>query len=75
MRTWVLARKSGPMFRGIRIRISKHLGASSRLTGMQGPVRTFTFVVARSVVMVALAVLLILVLLPAALAAQAVAAV
>ena len=71
MRTRVLPQKS----RRIWIRISKHPAWSSRLTGMQAPVRSFAFAFARSVAMVALAVLLILVLLPAALAAQAAAAV
>jgi hypothetical protein len=42
-----------------------------RLNGMQTPLRPIAWTVARSLAMVGLAVLLILVLLPAAIAAQA----
>jgi hypothetical protein len=61
--------------RGFLIRIPKHRRGSWRLTDMQAPIRPLAFVFARSLAMVALAVLLILVLLPAALAAQAASAV
>jgi hypothetical protein len=61
--------------RRFSIRIPKHRRGSRRLTDMQAPIRPLAFVLARSLAMVALAVLLILVLLPAALAAQAASAV
>jgi hypothetical protein len=61
--------------RGFSIRIPKHPRGSWRLTDMQAPIRPLAFVFARSLAMVALAVVLILVLLPAALAAQAATAV
>jgi hypothetical protein len=64
-----------PGSRAFPIRIPKHPAGSRRLTGMQAPIRPLAFVFARSLAMVALAVLLILVLLPAALAAQAATAV
>jgi hypothetical protein len=53
------------------VRDSKHLGAMQRLNGMQTPLRPIASTLARSVAMVAVAALLILVLLPAAVAAQA----
>jgi hypothetical protein len=66
---------AAPGSRGFSIRIPKHPRWSWRLTDMQAPIRPLAFVFARSLAMVALAVLLILVLLPAALAAQAATAV
>jgi hypothetical protein len=71
MQTGVSSRGS----RGFSIRIPKHQRGSWRLTDMQAPIRPLAFLFARSLAMVALAVLLILVLLPAALAAQAATAV
>ena len=71
MQTGVAAQSS----RGVSIRIPKHPRGPWRLTDMQAPIRPLAFVFARSLAMVALAILLILVLLPAALAAQAATAV
>ena len=64
-----------PTSAAIRLRLSKHRRGSRRLTGVQPPIRPIAFVFARSLAMVALAILLILVLLPATLAAQAASAV
>lgn len=59
------------MFHKNRPRNPKQLGASWRLTGMQTPYRPIALSLARSLAMVGLAMLFILVLLPAAVAAQA----
>jgi hypothetical protein len=71
MQTGNTVRSSRRFWRGI----PKHPRRSWRHTNMQAPIRPLAFVFARSLAMVALAVLLILVLLPAALAAQAASAV
>lgn len=50
---------------------AKHPGASRRLTAMQTQLRPIAIALGRYLLMIALAALLILVLLPAAIAAQA----
>lgn len=59
------------MFCSCHPRVAKHLGGSRRLTAMQTQLRPIAIALGRYLAMVALAALLILVLLPAAIAAQA----
>ena len=49
---------------------TKHIGGMRRLTGMNGTVRPIAIAMTRTIVLVVIAALLILVLLPEALAAQ-----
>jgi hypothetical protein len=59
------------MFCSCHPRVAKHPGGSRRLTAMQTQLRPIAIALGRYLAMVALAALLILVLLPAAIAAQA----
>jgi hypothetical protein len=59
------------MFCSRHLSLAKHLGGSRRLTAMQTQLRPIAIALGRYLAMVALAALLILVLLPAAIAAQA----